>query len=180
MTTITQSNQMAEVLLELYVELQSRENKSEFEQSQFSKIKKVLVDVKVIMICSACENQFCKDDLIKRTNCCDIISYFCPRCVKRHDRECDKFHENLAKIKEEKESNYRDKIKVETRMSRKVADDRGMVKCSCKRYFVPEIRVTKDKEVPYKSCKVCRDKRKKPKKAQQEQPGEQVEQVGDE
>jgi len=173
MAYITHNKQMTEVLLELYNDLNT-EVKTELQKKHFDKIHKLLVDINVIQICSACENIFNDSELQKRTGCCNQKSFFCKTCVKRHDRECDKFNENLEKIKEEKEHNYREKIKVETRMSAKMAADQGMVKCSCKRYFVPEIRVLKKKEVPYKSCKVCRDKRKKPKepKEKEEQPGE--------
>jgi hypothetical protein len=182
MAYVTHNKQMTEVLLELYNDLNTEVKANagvatELQKKHFDKIHKLLVDINVIQICSACENIFTDSELQKRTGCCNQKSFFCKTCVKRHDRECDKFNENLEKIKEEKEHNYREKIKVETRMSAKMAADQGMVKCSCKRYFVPEIRVLKNKEVPYKSCKVCRDKRKKPKdevrqKEKEVQPGE--------
>jgi len=158
MASISKSKYMAGVLVELYKGLSTMEDRTEFQDEQYGTIYNCLKDVGVIEPCSACDNEFFSKDLTTRTKCCDLISRFCKKCLKRHDRECDKFHENLEKFQKEKLENYLSKDKTDKRTSRKQAENMGLIQCSCKRHFKPELK--KNGTEYYKSCDVCRAKRK--------------------
>jgi hypothetical protein len=158
MASVTDMRNMAGVLVDLYMELKDIEDKSDFQQEQFNRIYTCLIEVGVLKPCSACENIFFRTDLTTRKKCCDRISYFCKKCLKRHDRQCDVFNENLEKFQEEKLEKLIEGEKTTTRVSAGKAKDSGLIQCSCKAYFVPELK--KNGKEHYKSCLRCRSKRK--------------------
>ena len=127
------------------------------------KIKALLTKIDYTKQCCGCSKFYVATTLLHR-ECCD--KSFCNGelfpCIRNHDSTCKKHNKNLEKFREEKEAQYSTGTVVDTRISKKQAEKKGLAQCSCHRYFAPEVKRknSRGENVYYKSCITCRNKRK--------------------